>query len=217
MKFSRPAVSALPLCCTLLMWFGMAAALTAANAPRLVFTKSFPGSTPPFVEITVERNGEAQYKEDANDENPLKFTLREAEAGAMFTLAEKLRHFSEPLDAGLKVAFMGKKTFRWEGEGGTHETSFNYSENLEAKALLDWFERISETERGLIDLERAVRFDKLGVNDAILKIEVTRDQKRLVAEEQFLPLLDRVVKNEKYIHMARSRAAALTESIRAPK
>jgi hypothetical protein len=44
-----------------------------------------------------------------------------------------------------------------------------------------------------------------------------RDQKRLVAERQFLPLLDRVVGNESYIHMARARAAALAESIRAPK
>ena len=35
----------------------------------------------------------------------------------------------------------------------------------------DWFERIAETERALIDLERAVRFDKLGVQDAILRIE----------------------------------------------
>jgi hypothetical protein len=94
---------------------------------------------------------------------------------------------------------------------------FNYSEDLEAKALLDWFERISETERALIELERTVRFDKLGVQDAILRIEVERDQKRLVAEEQFLPMLDRIVKNESYLHMARTRAAALAESIRAPK
>ena len=194
----------------------LAASLQAAD-PRLIFTKSFPGSTPAYVEISVLKSGEAEYKEDPKDENPLKFQLTDAESGALFTLSEKLNHFAEPLDAGLKIAFMGKKTFRWEGDGGPHESSFNYSENLEAKTLLDWFERIAETERSLIDLERAVRFDKLGVNDAILRIEVTRDQKRLVAEQQFLPLLDRVVKSENYIHMARSRAAALTESIRAAK
>jgi hypothetical protein len=92
---------------------------------------------------------------------------------------------------------------------------FNYSEDPEAKTLLDWFERIAETERDLIELERTVRFDKLGVQDAILRIEMSRDQKRLVAEPQFLPLLDRVIKNESYLHMARDRAAALADSIRA--
>ena len=191
--------------------------LLRAGEPRLSFTKSFPGSTPAYVEINIEKTGEAEYKEEPRDENPLKFKLSDAEAKAMFELADKLNHFAGPLDSGLKVAFMGKKTFRWEGEGDPHEASFNYSENLEAKTLLDWFERISETERGLIDLERAVRFDKLGVNDSILRIEATRDQKRLVAQEQFLPLLDKVVKNEKYLHMARTRAAALTERIRAPQ
>lgn len=195
----------------------LAGHVIAADAPRLIFTKSFPGSTPAYVEIAVSKTGQAEYKEDPKDENPLKFKLTDAEVSSIFALSEKLNHFAEPLDAGVKVAFMGKKTFRWEGDGGPHESSFNYSENPEAKTLLDWFERISETERNLIDLERAVRFDKLGVQDAILRIEVTRDQKRLVAENQFLPLLDRVVKNESFLHIARTRAAALTESIRAPK
>lgn len=193
------------------------ATIATAEEPRLIFTKSFPGSTPAYVEITVEKSGDAEYKEELKDENPLKFRLSETETEELFSLGDKLHHFAGPLDAGLKVAFMGKKTFRWEGEGGPHETSFNYSEDLEAKTLLDWFERISETERDLIDLERAVRFDKLGVQDSILRIEVTRSQKRLVAEAQFLPLLDKVLANEKYLHMARSRAAALAESIRNPK
>jgi hypothetical protein len=194
-----------------------AAGSLQADPPKLTYTKSFPGSSPAYVEITVQRNGESEYKEEVNDENPLKFKLSEADAASMFELSDKMNHFTGTLESGLKVAFMGKKTFRWEGDGGPHSATFNYSEDLEAKTLLDWFERIAETERALIDLERTVRFDKLGVQDSILRIEVARNQKRLVAEEQFLPLLDRVVNNEKYLHMARTRAAALVESIRAPK
>jgi len=40
---------------------------------------------------------------------------------------------------------------------------------------------------------------------------------RLAAREQFLPLLDRVAKNETFMHMARARAAELAEYIRNPK
>jgi hypothetical protein len=196
----------------------LALPLAAAAVPKMTFSKSFPGSVPPYVEITVDRTGAAEYKEDPKDDNPLKFQLKQADADAIFALGDKLDHFSRPLEAGLKVANMGMKTFRYEDDNGaSKEVKFNYSEDLEAKALLDWFERISESERCLIDLERTVRFDKLGVQDSILRIEVERDQKRLVAEEQFLPMLDRVTKGESYMHMARSRAAALAESIRAPK
>jgi hypothetical protein len=196
----------------------LALPLVTVAAPHMTFSKSFPGSVPPYIEVTVDRSGAAEYKEDLKDDNPLKFQLSQSDTDAIFGLADRLNYFSRPLESGLKVANMGQKTFRYAGDdGASHEVKFNYSEDLEAKTLLDWFERISETERILIEVERAVRFDKLGVQDAILRIEVQRDQKRLVAEEQFLPMLDRIVKNESYLHMARTRAAALAESIRATK
>ena len=53
------------------------------------------------------------------------------------------------------------------------------------------------------------------MQNALLLLETTRDQKRLIAPEQFLPLLDRVVKNESYMHMARERAAVFANAIRA--
>lgn len=193
------------------------AALVAAepDGPRLSYSKSFPGASPPWFEITVEKTGAAQYKEDPKEEDPLKFQLTDAESSQMFDLAGKLDHFSRKLESGLKVANMGMKTFRYEADGHVGEAKFNYSENPEARALSDAFERISETERSLMVLDRAVRFDKLGVQDAILRIEILRDQKRLVAADQFLPLLDRVVKNESFLHIARERAAGLADWIRA--
>ena len=195
-----------------------ASSLSAAEAtggPRLSYSKAFPGSTPAWLEITIEKTGAGEYKEDPKDEEPLKFQLTSAEAGQMFALADKLDHFSRPLEAGLKVANMGMKTFHYEADGHSGEVKFNYSEDMDARNLTDWFERVAETERSLIELETSVRFDKLGVQQAILRIEILRDQKRLVAPDQFLPLLDRVIKNESFLHIARDRAAGLAEWIRA--
>jgi hypothetical protein len=183
--------------------------------PRVSYTKVFTGSTPPWVEITIDKAGAGVYKEDPKDEDPLKFQLTSAESSQIFSLADKLDHFSRPIESGLKVANMGAKTFRYEADGRVGEVKFNYSEDMDARNLSDWFERIAETERSLNDLERSVRFDKLGVQDSILRIEILRDQKRLIAADQFLPMLDRVVKNESFLHIARDRAAGLAESIRA--
>jgi hypothetical protein len=187
-----------------------------AALPRLTFSKSFPGSLPPWEEIVVDQSGAGQYKDDPKDDDPLKFRLKPGEAAQMFSLADKLDHFSHPLESHLKVANMGMKTFRYEKDGAdTREVKFNYTEDVDARLLADWFERIADTERSLIQLETAVRFDKLGAQDAILKIEIISDQKRLVAPEQFLPMLDRVAKNESFLHISRERAAALADSIRA--
>ena len=43
------------------------------------------------------------------------------------------------------------------------------------------------------------------------------DRKRLVGLEQYLPMLDRIIKNESYMHTARARASEIAETIRAAK
>jgi hypothetical protein len=193
-----------------------AAALVAADLPKITYTKAFPGSAPDYIEISVDKEGHAVYKEGRNDDSPMEFQLAPAETEAVFDLAQKLDHFSKPLESPLKVAFMGDKTFRWENGAEKHEVKFNYSAHLEAGQLWDWFERIAETEQRFSLLDNATHFDKLGVNQAVLDVEAAFDHRRLVALTQFLPLLDRIAGSERYMHMARERAAALAEAIRNP-
>ncbi len=191
--------------------------LLAADGPRLFYSKSFPGSTPAYVEITIERGGSAVYKEAANDDQPLKFQIPESDTNQIFGLAEKLGWFHSPLEAPVKVAFMGTKTFRCENGAEKSEVKFNFSLDVDAQALQDWFERIAETEEHVINIERAAKYDKLGVNRALLLVQVSYERKRLVAPQQLLPMLDRIAKNDTYMHMDRERAANLADAIRASK
>jgi hypothetical protein len=193
----------------------LSAAIALAE-PRLFYSKFFKGSTPEYVAITLQPDGQATYQEAKDDDNPIKLQLATAETQEIFGLAKKLDHFQHPVESGLKVANMGAKTFRFEDGADKHEVQFNYSQDTSAQALLDWFERITETERHFIELDRTVHYDKLGVNDVLLQLQITYEHKRLVAPEQFLPLLDRVAKNESFLHIARERAAELAESIRKP-
>jgi hypothetical protein len=191
-----------------------AIAFAAEHSPRIVYIKSFPASMPAYVEIGIERSGDATYKEAADDD-PEVFKLDPHSTAEIFTLADRLGHFKTPLESGLKVANMGAKTFRWEEGDQKSAVTFNYSLDENAKALHDWFERITESERLLAVLRRAVRHDRLGVNDAVLNIQAAWVRKRLAAPEQFLPLLEEVAGNEALIHMARERAAELVDAIRA--
>ena len=192
-------------------------AMTAAGAPRLFYSKYFKGSTPEYVAITVEQDGQTTYQEAKEDDEPIKLQLDHASVQEMFELANKLDHFQHPLESGLKIANLGVKTFRFEDGSEQHEIQFNYSQDLNAQALLDRFERITETEQHFENLDRTAHFDKLGVQDVLLQMEVTWDHNRLVDPEQFLPLLDRVAKNESYLHISRELAASLAEAIRKPQ
>jgi hypothetical protein len=184
-----------------------------AAAPRLVFIKSFPGSTPDYVWIGVDKAGGLEYKESQKeDEQPVKAQLPDSDVAGLFSLAEKLGYFKAPLESGLKVANTGKKTFRFEPETGTPtEAVFNYSLDVSAQQLLEKFEQIAATERSYIDLDRTVHFDKLGVNDALAEIESLWLRKQLAAPLQFVPLLERISSRPAFMHLARERAARLKD------
>jgi hypothetical protein len=199
------------LCCASL------AAANAADVPRLYFSKSFPGSAPAYVAINVDKTGAGDYREEANDNQPVRFQLSETEVAGIFDLAAKLGYFDHPLESPLKVAFMGNKTFRFVDGVRKNEVKFNFSEDPAAQALADSFERISESEQLFTNLEVSAKYDRLGVMKALLLLESAYDRKRLVDTAQYLPLLDRIAKNESYMHQARMRAASLADEFRAPK
>jgi hypothetical protein len=198
----------------------VAAALLLASslgaAPQLFYSKYFKGSVPEYVAITVDQDGQVTYQEAKEDDNPIKIQLDRASVQQMFDLAEKLGRFQRPLESGLKIANLGQKTFRFDDGAEHHEIQFNYSQDVNAQELLDRFERITETEQHFANLDRTAHFEKLGVNDVLLQMQITWEHNRLVDPEQFLPLLDRIAKNESYLHISRELAASLADAIRKP-
>ncbi|HYZ83927.1 MAG TPA: hypothetical protein VE621_05975 [Bryobacteraceae bacterium] len=200
-----------------LIWLLLLAVPALLAEPKITFIKSFPKSTPAYVRIEVSKSGDAVFRDSNEDDQAISFRVKQDEVQVLFGLAEKVNHFSAPLESNLKVAFMGEKTLRWEDGSVKNEAKFNYTLDENARLLVDWFDRITETQMLLFDLERTARFDRLGVNHTLLQIEAASDRGRLVSRERFLPLLERVAKNDSYLHMARERAASLAEAFRAAK
>lgn len=192
----------------------LAAPLLAGDAPKLFYSREFPGSMPPYIQVVVDQTGAAEYREAVDDNLPLKFQLSDMDSKTVFDLAEKLDHFKAPLEAPIKVAFMGTKTFRWTDGDQKSEVKFNYTADANGQALLDWFERMAESAQHRIDVERAAKYDHLGVFKALLQLEAAMEAGRVVSPGQYLPVLDRIVKNENYMHTARARASEIEEMIR---
>lgn len=191
----------------------VAGAMSAQTPARLIFTKEFPHSNPEYVNISVDRTGRLEYKEKADDK-PITAILTASQTEKAFSLAEQVGWFKTPIESGLKVANTGKKTFRYEPESGApSEVVFNYSAIVPAQQLLRWFEMVSSTEQAWVDLDRTVHFDHLGVNDSLAEVEALWLRKELMAPDQFLPLLKRIIKQESIMHMARDRAARLKDEI----
>lgn len=193
-----------------------AAALPAEDAVRLSFSKSFPGSRPEYYRIELDASGVALYRKAPDEEPPLKMQLSENETATIFGLARKLDRFGRELESGLKVARMGEKKYAWIEGGERREQTYNYTVDPDAQALQEWVERIAETAMLYYDLERTVKYDRLGTYKMILKLETAWDKRRIVGPDLFLPLLERVIKNDSYMNMARERARNLADAFRNP-
>ena len=93
---------------------------------------------------------------------------------------------------------------------------FNYTLDESATQLLNIFEGLARQESDLSTLVRVMRYDKLGVNDAVLQIETDYNNKLFPEPERFLGALDQVSADDKFIDIARQRARSLASRIRNP-
>ena len=204
---------------SLLFFIGALAMAAPPPGPtRLMFIKEFPGSTPAYMSVEIDKDGKGLYKEAVKDEYPIPFELDPAEWETMRALAVKIDQCKRPLESGLKVANMGMKTLRcFEGGPEPADVKFNYTQDLAGQQLYEWFEKIAESTQRYLALERAVKYEKLGVNQELLNLQGAAERGRVVGFDMYLPLLDRVIKNDSYMHMARERASQMADSIRARK
>jgi hypothetical protein len=204
---------------------GLAAApLARANAPAdgatITFRKVFKSSYPEFVEIKVTDAGAgtSDIRQLDDDPSPQPFEITAPLVQKIFDLAQKLHDFDGvDIDIHRRIANLGQKTFRYERGSVTHEVNFNYTLDPSAGQLLDIFEGLSRQLTDLADLQRTMRYDRLGVNDVLLRIEKDFNRNLLPEPARLLPALDQVAADEHFIDIARERARGLAGRIRNPR
>jgi hypothetical protein len=193
-------------------------AVAPAETAKLTFRRIFKSSSPEFIEIVVPEDAHSatydirQLDEDAS---ALPFEISAGLRAHMFELAAQLNHFQEQdLDVHRKIANLGEKTFRWEKGANVHEVKFNYTLNSAAAQLLQIFEGLARQQEHVMLLTRRMRYDRLGINDALLQFETDLNHKLLPEPQCALPMLDEIGNDARFVDIARQRARTLAERIR---
>ncbi len=190
----------------------------SAAGAKLTFRRVFKSSTPEFIEISIrEDSDDATFEIRQLDDDPgaARFQVSSALRSKMFALASQLNHFQgQDLDVHRKIANLGEKTFRWERGAETYEVKFNYTLNSAASQLLLIFEGLARQQELLVLLERRMRYDRLGINDALLQFETDLNRNLLPEPQRALPTLDQIAGDSRFIEIGRQRARALAERIR---
>lgn len=193
-------------------------AAATANGAKLTFRRVFKSSTPEFIEITVRADSDSatyEIRQLEDDPGASPFEVSSALRAKMFELTGELNHFQgQDLDVHRKIANLGQKTFRWEQGSDSHEVAFNYTLNSAASQLLQIFEGLARQQELLMLLERRMKYDRLGINDALLQFESDLNHKLLPEPQRALPALDQIASDARFVEIGRQRARALAERIR---
>jgi len=184
----------------------------------MTFRRVFKSSSPEFIQITVQQDSDTatyEIRQLDEDAGASPFQVGAGLRAKMFDLAAQLNHFqSQDLDVHRKIAYIGEKTFRWESGAEIHETKFNYTLNSAAAELLRFFEGLARQQEHVDLIARRMRYDRLGINDALLQFESDLNRSLLPEPQRVLPILDQIAADSKFVDIARQRARSLAERIR---
>jgi hypothetical protein len=193
-------------------------AIPVPSAAKLTFRRIFKSSSPEFIQIVVREDSDtATYEIRQLDDDPgsSPFEVSAALRTKMFDLAAQLNHFQgQDLDVHRKIANLGEKTFRWESGAEVHETKFNYTLNSAASQLLQIFEGLARQQEHVDLISRRMKYDRLGINDALLQFETDLNRSLLPEPKRVLPVLDQIAGDPRFVDIARQRARTLAERIR---
>jgi hypothetical protein len=197
------------------------AAPSPSASAELTFRRVFKSSTPELIEIILHEDSDnATYEIRQLDDEPgaTSFLISAPLRAKMFALSAQLNHFeSQDLDVHRKIASLGEKTFRWRQGNVTHETKFNYTLNAPATQLLQIFEGLARQQENIETLSRRMKYDRLGINDALLECDTDFSRGLLPEPQDLLPLLDQISADPHLVDIARQRARNLAERIRHPR
>ena len=205
---------------TLVFCLIAAGSALAAPPPGGVFTyrRVFKSSSPEFIEIKInEGSDQSTYEIRQLDDDPgaLPFEVSSALRSKIFELIAELSYFRGlDLDVHRKIANLGEKTFRWDRDGQTNEVRFNYTVNTAATQLLQICEGLARQQELIELLQRRMKYDRLGVNDALLQLDTDISKGVLPEPQRVLPILDQIAGDYRFVEIARQRARALAEKIR---
>lgn len=202
----------------LCLWGTAMPAVAGPTGSVFTYRRVFKSSTPEYIEIKIpENSGKASYEIRQLDEDAgsSPFEVGTGLRAKIFQLVGELNHFKGlDLDVHRKIANLGEKTFRWEGPGGAYEVKFNYTLNGPATQLLQICEGLARQQELMDLLQRRIKYDRLGVNDALLQFETDMSKGVLPEPQHALPLLEQIAGDSRFLEIARQRARALAERLR---
>jgi hypothetical protein len=209
------------LLCLILCFLALAQAQQSAiPIVTVTFTFDFPGSAPGHYVVSVSNDGSAAYDSDgkmspeATSSDPFHsdFIASQAARTRIFDLARRAHYFEGEIDSkNKKIAFTGTKTLTYKDAQKSTRASFNYSPVSSIQELTAFFQGLSNTLEFGHRLDYCLRYQKLGLDEELKKMEELSKSGGLEEISSVAPVLQKIVDDSAVINVVRARALRLLQ------
>ncbi len=193
------------------------AGVTGAGTPaQIIFTMDFPGQQTPHYKISLTEDGQGLYEADGGTGEagkPYSFSIGAAAAAPWFSLARELQFFRGEYAASRKVAFMGTKTFQYQGADGSGQTTFGYTENKKLGVLTSDALALAFTLQLGQQLLADSRFNRIAVDQDMAALKEALSRHTAAYPQAIAPVLAVLADDTKVVDRVRREATTMLGSV----
>jgi hypothetical protein len=185
-----------------------------ASIPRIGFIFENSSLDPPYYRLAIGQDGAAEYSNnrpgEAAPDSATHFKISSATRDRIFALVPEVNYFEGDFDFKKhRIAFTGVRTFTYTAGPARHSTRFNWTENRRLSELSAIFEGIAATLESESKLNYLRRYDKLGLNAHLARMEQQAKSGWLKELRLLSQVLNEVANDPSVMHIARQRAEKL--------
>jgi hypothetical protein len=160
--------------------------------------------------VTYRSRPHAQEHEEPAEIFSTEFTATEATTKEIFEKAKAAKYFEGEFESKAKnIAQTGVKTLKYSDGKLNTSTTFNQPTDPAVGDVTAMFQKISSTMEMGRRLTFSLRFDKLGVEGLLKRMEEMQKSGMMIEVQALEPQLTTIVKDKSFMNVSRQRAQRL--------
>lgn len=184
---------------------------------RFTYCREFPSGVyeKQCVELKADGTGQSRLKPKGSTETASVLALSPSGREKVLAVIAATRNLADrqKYESKRNVANLGHKHITLELPSETREADFNYSDLKEVNALTTFFDGLINQQTFIQDLETAAQYERLSIPERLDQLANEIKIGRIGDPLGLIPVLDKLIKNERVLDYAREHAQQLKSQL----
>jgi len=167
------------------------------------------------IELGADGTGKTELKRRGFDATAATITLSDSAKEKFLSTLAGTRNLADAqkYESKKKIANLGLKRVVLEMPSETRKADFNYSDLKEVTALMNFFDALLNQQVWMSSVEVAAQYERLSIPDRLDDLEQQLKIGRMGDPQALIPVLDKLIQNDRILQYARDHATQIKAQI----